>query len=571
MLVFFSNSWIGYCLALFFLTFAHEDVAIVAAAFAHVEYDLPLLWAGLSVYAGIVISDLSIYALGRLAQRNAWLRSRIIGPRIDNAKIWLNEHLMRSVAMCRLTPGLLFPTYVACGWFRLSFGKFALASALSAVIYTPIALTLVVLFGATVLQRMGEWAWAVVLLLVIILIVHNVRKPSQVKSNKSYRTAILDVIRNCWNGKKDHYRGMPALDPDARVVSIAERLPDFLFYMPIALRWFWLSLRYRSLTLPTAANPSIENGGFWGESKDACMKLVGAEQQRWIAPYIAIEPEQWQRDAGAQVLARVQAAGIEFPLVAKPDIGWQGYGVRLVLDQAQLAAYIDDFPRGERLLLQAAVPHDGEAGVFYARLPGEPVGRVFSLTLRYFPHVIGDGVATLRELILHSRRTRWKADHYLGERSEHLGLGREDLDRVPDNGELVRLAFIGSIRIGGLYRDARQLITPELSQRFDAIAQSMPEFYYGRFDIRFKSIERLQAGEDFRIIEVNGAGSEAIHAWDPQVPLRRAYHELFEAQSLMFEIAARNRASGFAPTGVRAFLGAAIRQHRLLKHYPAAD
>lgn len=543
----------------------------MAAAFAHVEYDLPLLWAGFSVYAGVVIGDMLIYALGRLAQRNAWLRSRIIGPRIDNAKIWLNEHLMRSVAMCRLTPGLLFPTYVACGWFRLSFARFALASAVSAAIYTPIVLALVVLFGTEVLQRIGHWAWLVLVLLVIMLIVHNMRKPLRARRNKSYRTAILDVIRGCWNGRKDHYRGMPALDASASTVSIAERLPDFLFYMPVALRWFWLSLRYRSLTLPAAANPSIENGGFWGESKDACMKLVGAEQQKWIAPYIMIEPEQWIRDSGAQVLKRLQALGIDFPLVAKPDIGWQGYGVRLVLDQTQLASYIDDFPSGEQLLLQTAVPYDGEAGVFYARLPGEPVGRIFSLTLRYFPHVIGDGVATLRELILHSQRTRWKASHYLGERSEHLGLGREELERIPEEDELVRLSFIGSIRIGGLYRDARQYITPELSQRFDAIAQSMPEFYYGRFDVRFKSIERLQAGEDFRIIEVNGAGSEAIHAWDPQVPLRRAYHELFQAQSLMFEIAARNRARGFPPTGLRDFLGGAVRQHRLLRHYPAAD
>jgi hypothetical protein len=143
-----------------------------------------------------------------------------------------------------------------------------------------------------------------------------------------------------------------------------------------------------------------------------------------------------------------------------------------------------------------------------------------------------------------------------------------DLERIPEKDELVRLAFIGSIRVGGLYRDARQLVTPALSERFDAIARSMPEFYYGRFDIRFESIERLQSGEAFSVIEINGAGSEAIHAWDPEVPLRTVYRELFKAQDLLFEIAARNRARGFRPMRLKLFFRMAFRQHRLLRRYP---
>ena len=42
-------------------------------------------------------------------------------------------------------------------------------------------------------------------------------------------------------------------------------------------------------------------------------------------------------------------------------------------------------------MLQRYVPHAGEAAVLYARLPGEPAGRVLSLTFRYFPHVLGNG------------------------------------------------------------------------------------------------------------------------------------------------------------------------------------
>lgn len=87
-------------------------------------------------------------------------------------------------------------------------------------------------------------------------------------------------------------------------------------------------------------------------------------------------------------------------------------------------------------------------------------------------------------------------------------------------------------------------------------------------DLFIYALGRLQAGEDFRIIEINGAGSEAIHAWDPQLPLHSVSHELFQAQSLMFEIAARNRARGFSPSGLPSFLRSALHQYRLLIRYP---
>lgn len=362
---------------------------------------------------------------------------------------------------------------------------------------------------------------------------------------------------------------MPSLARLSRLVARAERIPASLFYLPVVLRWFRLALRYRSLTLPTIANPMIETGGFWGESKSGCMDQVGKPSRHWLADYITLA--RGSGDAGeelARAMALMDDVGLGFPVVAKPDIGWQGRGVRLVDDAEQLRRYLAEFPAGERLLLQRPVPHDGEAGVFYARLPGEAEGRVFSLTLRYFPFVIGDGRSTLRQLILRDPRAGWKSRYHLGSHPEHLGLGRQDQERVPDEGELVRLAFIGSLRVGGLYRDVRERITTTLSRRFDAIARSMPEFYFGRFDIRFESLERLLAGEGFSIIEINGAGAEAIHVWDPEVPLRTVYRELFQAQDLMFEIAARNRARGYRPLGLVRFLRLAQRQHRLLGRYP---
>jgi hypothetical protein len=364
---------------------------------------------------------------------------------------------------------------------------------------------------------------------------------------------------------------MPSLAGLARKVAFAERIPTLLFYTPLVLRWLWLGLRYRSLTLPTIANPSIEAGGFWGESKSACMGRIGPEQQRWVASFVtlrtAVEDDALREDS-ARAQALMQEAGFAFPIVAKPDIGWQGFGVRLLDTAAELLDYLSLFPRGERVILQRYIPFDGEAGVFYARLPGEAKGRIYSLTLRYFPYVVGDGQSALRDLILGDSRARFKAKFFLGAHPEHMGLTTRELEAIPAAGEVVRLAFIGSIRVGGLYRDGHGLITPLLEQRIDGIAQSMPEFWFGRFDVRFESIERLQQGEGFAVIEINGAGAEAIHAWDPEVPVLQAYRELLRAQTLLFRIASRNRDRGFKAMSLREFFAYQRRQQRLIERYP---
>jgi hypothetical protein len=56
-----------------------------------------------------------------------------------------------------------------------------------------------------------------------------------------------------------------------------------------------------------------------------------------------------------------------------------------------------------------------------------------------------------------------------------------------------------------LYRDGSAHITYALTERLDQIAKSMPEFHYGRFDLRFRTIDALMQGEDFLIVEINGA------------------------------------------------------------------
>lgn len=567
--------WLKESIVIFFLTFIHEDAAILAAGFSKVEHGLPLLYAYIPVYLGIVTGDMLIYGLGHMAQKSKWLRSKIIGPKVERVKLWLGNHLVRVLVVCRLTPGLLFPTFVACGWFKIPFWRFATVSIIAGAVYSSVFLTIIILFGGLVLFHLGYWAWGTLALLLIAYAIRNYFKPGWSKATEhamgDVPPSFFEVIKRYMPTLKHKFSGMPSLDGLKKVVSSAEKIPNSILYIPVGLRWFLLAIRYHSITLPSISNPMIETGGFMGESKSSVMDMVGEDQRSWLAEFVTLHRDGMDSESDLkQAISLMEQKELTFPIVAKPDIGWNGYGVNLVEDSNHLLKYISSFPAGEKIMLQRPVHHDGEAGVFYVRLPGEPEGHIYSITLRYFPFVVGDGRSTLRQLIQTDQRTKMRAGFYLGEKSNHLGFGKEDLEHIPQEGELIRLTFIGSLRVGGLYRDADHLITPALSQQFDSIARSMPEFYYGRFDIRFESTDLLKEGKGFIIFEINGAGAEAIHAWDPDVPLFKLYHEFFKAQSLLFKVGAMNRARGYKPMSARAFLKAIRHQNRLVDIYPPA-
>jgi hypothetical protein len=106
---------------------------------------------------------------------------------------------------------------------------------------------------------------------------------------------------------------------------------------------------------------------------------------------------------------------------------------------------------------------------------------------------------------------------------------------------------------------------------FGAICDQMPDFYFGRFDVRFGSIGELQQGRGFTIIEVNGAGSEATHIWDRNTRLRDAYKGLFLQIRLAFEIGAVNRRRGLKPMSGLALLGRYLSERRLMATYPVLE
>jgi hypothetical protein len=68
----------------------------------------------------------------------------------------------------------------------------------------------------------------------------------------------------------------------------------------------------------------------------------------------------------------------------------------------------------------------------------------------------------------------------------------------------------------------------------------MPKFYFGRYDIKAKSIEDLYQW-NFKIIELNGMGSLPTHIYDPKHTVRNAYKTLFYHRKIAYRISKENK------------------------------
>jgi hypothetical protein len=205
-----------------------------------------------------------------------------------------------------------------------------------------------------------------------------------------------------------------------------------------------------------------------------------------------------------------------------------------------------------------------EAGIFYYRFPNQPAGKIFAITEKVFPMVVGDGRSTVEELIRADARASLLADTYLRRFDRRR-------TRVLENGESLRLVEAGNHAQGCIFRDGMRFWSSELEEQIDAISSRLPGFFIGRYDVRFRSIEEFRAGRGFKILELNGAASEATSAYDSSKSLREAYGLLFQQWELVFAIGAANRRRGYRPDAVTKILTEWQRYRRASLCHPLAD
>ena len=312
-------------------------------------------------------------------------------------------------------------------------------------------------------------------------------------------------------------------------------MPVLMF--PVLFIWIGFSIRARSGVFFSAANPSIDMGGFAGESK---MDILS----KFPPKVVPITHRINIGTSTEKVWNILESSQLEFPIIAKPDKGERGFKVEKLKGKTDLEAYVEECQTD--FLLQEFIDLPVELGILYYRFPGAEKGKVTSLTLKKFLTVTGDGSSTVEELIKAYPRAKLQ---YKVLKASHPQL----MSQVPANGEVVELVPIGNHARGATFLDRTDLVDSELENRFDQLFQKLDGIYFGRLDIKCHSLESLKAGGDFYILEFNGVKAEPTHIYQPGFSLLKAYRVLYAQWKVIYQISVANHRRGipydpFIPT-----------------------
>jgi len=520
-----------------FATLISEDLTCIGAGLLVAQGRIDLVSAAAACFFGILVGDMLLYLAGRIFGRPALTHAPLswfVKPEaVDRAAAWFEERGGRVVFVSRFVPGLRLPTYVAAGVLRQSFATFSFYFVLAGLLWTPLFVALASWAG-TEAQAFSETfeSWALPVLIAVVLVL----------------LAIQRVLVPAFT-----FRGRRMLVGRWKRIRNWEFWPPFVFYLPVVGWILWLAVRHRGLALITAANPGIPTGGFIGESKSEILNSLRDEEDR-IARFCVIQAD-WSESERARVAQEFQAEnGLALPLVLKPDVGQRGSGVVILRDMEGLQRALAEL-RVDTLLQEFAPGL--EYGLFYVRKPSETSGRIFSVTEKVLPVIVGDGVHSVEELILRDRRAVAQLNVYLDANAERLL-------EIPASGTELPLVELGTHCRGAVFLNGERLVTDELTQAVERVSSRFEDFYFGRYDVIAASPEALQAGE-FKIIELNGLTSEATHIYAPKTSLLTAYRVLFEQWSLAFQIASECRARGTKPASAWDLVRETLRYRRLAR------
>ncbi len=235
------------------------------------------------------------------------------------------------------------------------------------------------------------------------------------------------------------------------------------------------------------------------------------------------------------IVLQLKNQGIQYPLIIKPDIGLRGSAVKKIDSAADLETYIKK--AAFDCIVQDLIPYENEIGIFYVRYPHEKEGRITGIVAKEFLIVTGDGRSTLEQLIKENPR------YELQLKSLRKEYGNK-LSEIPADGEKINLVPYGNHARGAKFVDRTGWATPALNKVMNEICLQVDGFYFGRIDLMYHSLEALERGEKFSIVELNGAASEPTHIYDPEHSLFFAWKELIRHIRYMYEISVENHKNG---------------------------
>ena len=263
-------------------------------------------------------------------------------------------------------------------------------------------------------------------------------------------------------------------------------------YIPIYIQLGRLCLQYKKRpTILRKVNPKFPYGGLICPKSLIVEKFLEKEENKnYFTKTLALPAENTLQEKIRKVENFIQEYHLHYPIILKPDDGIGGVGLKFIHEKDELNSAISKLKKN--YVLQEYISRSNEFSIFFIKQPGELSGRIRSMTRRYSIKKAQDP-----ELMIPERKI--------------------------------------------ICKDESQLVTPAINHIFNTISD-IPWFYFGRFDIRVKDVEKfLSEGKDFTILEVNvGAHSIALHAFDKKYGRFKRYRIFFDQLRFAFEIANQN-------------------------------
>ena len=140
--------------------------------------------------------------------------------------------------------------------------------------------------------------------------------------------------------------------------------PYWLFYLPAYFYYFFLALKSRRWVYFSVLNSCMNFGGAFLSSKHKYLKSI---PNKWKPKSIRIT----DKIALEDLIKKINDIGIQFPLIAKPDMGERGRNVQKIECYNELKFYLKKM--NQAILIQEFIEYPIELGIlFYWDLQGNP-------------------------------------------------------------------------------------------------------------------------------------------------------------------------------------------------------
>lgn len=308
-----------------------------------------------------------------------------------------------------------------------------------------------------------------------------------------------------------------------------EYWPMPIVYLPISPIWLFYTLKAKSFFYFNAANPSIKNGGMAMESKKEIYDLL---PKQYYPQTLFFKSDTKLTEVASCIFNNK----INFPLIAKPDIGMKGFGVQIINNTKELYQYLNK--NNSNFLVQELITYKNEVGIFYCRIPSNANGEITGIVSKDFLSITGNGNSTVNELIKENPRC------LLQIKALEKIFPASFFETILEPNKKVILVPYGSHTRGSQFNNITNKLDEKLYNTFNNICKNIQGFYYGRLDIMYDNWEDLCNGKNFSIIELNGAGSEPTHIYDPKQSLFFAWKEIIKHWKLLYKISAENNFKG---------------------------